>query len=107
MLGLVGCASPDPSRTAGQYDLDKDLAARVKAALQAGPIYNYPNVKVSTYLGRVQLSGFVLNEGQRQEAGRIVQGVKGVGPVENSLLLAPAPGAPVVGQHSPDQEPNR
>lgn len=85
----VGCNSTRYDRTSGEYVDDKLLIKRVKHALNGQPVYKYPDVKVQTYRGIVQLSGFVATEAQRETATEIAQLARGVGRVENSILIAP------------------
>lgn len=89
-LMLTGCAtSTRYERTSGEFMDDKRLIGRVKHALDAQPVYKYPDVKVQTYRGVVQLSGFVATEAQREAATEIAQLARGVGRVENNILIAP------------------
>jgi hypothetical protein len=89
MLALVGCASNRYERSAGEFVDDKMLVKRVKNALDDQPVYKYPDVKVNTFRGVVQLSGFVATEPQKEAATEIAQRVRGVGEVENNILIAP------------------
>jgi len=88
-LAVAGCASSRYERTTGEYFDDKMLGKRVKHALNAQPVYKYPDVKVNTFRGVVQLSGFVASEGQREAATEIAERVRGVGEVQNDILVAP------------------
>jgi hyperosmotically inducible periplasmic protein len=99
-IGLFGCASsPDRSRTAGQFKEDKKLASNIQDALTHASVYKYPDVTVTAYRGRVQLSGFVTTEGQKEEAAKIASQTPGVAQVENNLLLKE--GTAVGGASSP------
>jgi hypothetical protein len=89
MLALVGCASSRYERSTGEFVDDKVLGGRVKHALNAQPVYKYPDVKVNTFRGVVQLSGFVASDPQRQAATEIARRVRGVGDIENNILVAP------------------
>jgi hypothetical protein len=89
MLAMVGCASSRYERTTGEFVDDKMLGNRVKHALNAQPVYKYPDVKVQTFRGVVQLSGFVASESQREAATEIAQRVRGVGEIENDIIVAP------------------
>src|SRR5687767_8901822 len=89
MLALVGCASSRYERSTGEYFDDKMLGNRVKHALNAQPVYKYPDVKVNTFRGVVQLSGFVASEQQREAASEIAERVRGVGEIENDIVVAP------------------
>lgn len=89
MLALVGCASSRYERDTGEYFDDKMLGKRVKHALAAQPVYKYPDVKVNTFRGVVQLSGFVASEQQRDAATEIAERVRGVGELQNDIVVAP------------------
>ena len=89
MFALVGCASTRYERTTGEFVDDKMLSGRVKHALNDQPVYKYPDVKVQTYRGVVQLSGFVATEAQRNAATEIARRARGVRQIENNILIAP------------------
>lgn len=90
-FGFVGCASDDAGdsskRTTGQYIDDKVLVQRVKSALGDSEIYKFPDVKVETYQGTVQLTGFVDSQEQKQKAEEITRNVRGVASVKNDVML--------------------
>jgi hyperosmotically inducible periplasmic protein len=85
---MVGCASSRYERTTGEFVDDQMLERRVSGALNAQPVYKYPDVHVHAYRGVVQLGGFVATEQQRAAATEIARRVRGVGEVENALSLA-------------------
>src|SRR4029079_8868641 len=66
ILGLSGCLRT-PDRSAGRVLYDKMITSKVKGALDVSPVYKYDDVKVATYKGVVQLSGFVDTEDQRRK----------------------------------------
>ena len=92
-MGFVGCASDNDAnqeshkRTTGQYIDDKMLVQRVKAALSDSPVYKFPDVKVNTYNGTVQLTGFVESEEQKSKAEEIARNVRDVAGVQNQITL--------------------
>ena len=60
-IGFVGCASDNADsdshkRTTGRYIDDKMLVQRVKGSLNDNEVYKFPDVKVNTYNGTVQLT---------------------------------------------------
>lgn len=89
MLVLLGCSSTRYERTTGEFIDDKRLVGRVKHSLNAQPVYKYPDVKVQTYRGVVQLSGFVATEAQKEAATEIAERTRGVAKVENDIMIAP------------------
>ncbi len=74
---------------------DKQLALDVADNLRGAPDTTFPDVAVSARGGRVQLSGFVSDPGQKAEAARITSQVPGVKRVDNDLAIRP--GSPAVG----------
>ena len=97
-LGVVmaigfGCASNNDAnedshkRTTGQYIDDKMLVQRVKSALNDSPVYKFPDVKVNTYNGLVQLTGFVESAEQKSKAEEIARNVSDVAGVQNQITL--------------------
>jgi osmotically-inducible protein OsmY len=91
-VGFVGCASDNNNdssnkRTAGQYIDDKVLVQRVKSTLNDNDVYKFPDVKVETYQGTVQLTGFVDSQEQKQKAEEIVRNVRGVSSVKNDIMM--------------------
>ena len=64
-IGLVvlaaGCAR-EHQRSAGESIDDEATSRRVQNSLSSDPAYKYTEVKVATYQGKVQLSGFVDND---------------------------------------------
>jgi hypothetical protein len=93
VVTLMGCASSENryGRTTGRYIDDKKIASEVKDALHHDPLYKYGQVHTAAYRGTVQLSGFVLNDAQKQRAGEVATRIPGVLAVENNISLAPDP----------------
>ena len=85
-LTVTGCAGDRYHESTGEYVDDSALTMRVKGAL-GDDYYKYPDVKVTSFKGTVQLSGFVDNESQKDRAGTIVRGVQGVRDVANSITV--------------------
>jgi osmotically-inducible protein OsmY len=85
-VGLTGCAGNRYHDSTGEYIDDSSLTARVKGAL-GDDSYKYPDVKVTTFKGTVQLSGFVDDRSQKDRAGDIAKGVQGVKDVDNNITV--------------------
>jgi hyperosmotically inducible periplasmic protein len=85
-VGLTGCAGDRYHDSTGEYIDDSSLTARVKSAL-GDDSYKYPDVKVTTFKGTVQLSGFVDDHSQKNRAGDIAKGVQGVKDVDNNITV--------------------
>jgi osmotically-inducible protein OsmY len=58
----------------------------VQEALSADPAYKFADVKVTTYEGNVQLSGFVDRDEQKGHAEEIAKKVPGVREVRNQIV---------------------
>jgi hyperosmotically inducible periplasmic protein len=82
-----GCAGDRYSRSTGQAIDDTAITAKVKSELLADPDVKGLAVKVETYEGRVQLSGFVDTLSQKTRAGELARRVEGVKFVNNNLAL--------------------
>jgi hypothetical protein len=95
-LGAVastGCHSTGSryERSTGQYVDDKAMVRNVEEALENDPVYKLDEVRVTSYRGTVQLSGFVTSEEQLERAGEIAADVPGVQTVDNNVSIKPAP----------------
>ena len=88
ILAMAGCMST-PDRSAGRVLDDKMITSKVKGALDDAPVYKFHDVKVATYKGVVQLSGFVDTPEQKQKASEIVKRVEWVSDVVNNISLKP------------------
>ena len=88
MLAAFTAHADDPAkRSTGEYIDDQAITAQVKTALLNDPEVKGLQVKVETYNGVVQLSGFVDNPSQIPRATEVAKGVKGVKSVKNDLNL--------------------
>jgi osmotically-inducible protein OsmY len=87
LLAFAACASTSTSRSTGTYVDDQAITAKVKAGLVANEETKAMQIKVETYRGVVQLSGFVDNERSKETAGKIAEGVEGVVDVKNDLIV--------------------
>ncbi|MDB6125386.1 MAG: transporter [Pedosphaera sp.] len=88
LMTLTGCHTGG-DRTVGRRIDDATLTHRVKHALNREPIYKFPDVKVETLDGVVQLSGFVDTPEQKARAAEVAQRVEGVRQVINNITLKP------------------
>lgn len=86
IVSMAGCASEKAPRTAGQTIDDQAISRRVTEALGAEPAYKFTDVRVVTYEGKVQLSGFVDRDEQRGRAEEIARKVPGVKDVTNQIV---------------------
>jgi hyperosmotically inducible protein len=87
----TGCGSTATHRSAGAVIDDSAITAKVKGAFVQDDVVKAMDVKVDTYNGTVQLSGFVETDNQRTRAEQIARGIAGVREVNNNIQLAPPP----------------
>src|SRR6267378_5068839 len=108
MMTFTGCqTAPKDGRSAGLALDDKHITGRVKESLETEPVYKFTDVDVKTFAGTVQLSGFVMTQGQKNRAQEIAQHTQGVREVVNAITLKPAmPGPTVAPVVSPASRPN-
>jgi hyperosmotically inducible periplasmic protein len=90
-LGLAsftaGCASTPTQESAGEFVDDSTITTKVKAALIHDPVVKALDVKVETFKGSVQLSGFVNTELEKTQAGNLAATIKGVVSVKNDIVV--------------------
>ena len=82
-----GCAGSRTSDSTGQYVDDTAITTKVKSALLGDGAVKSFEIKVETFKGIVQLSGFVDTEDQRSAATRDAMSVTGVKDVKDNLTL--------------------
>jgi hyperosmotically inducible protein len=87
IVGLTGCAGDRYHESTGEGIDDTAITSRVKDALHDDTMYKYPDVKVMTFKGTVQLSGFVDNHAQKSQAGSLAKNVTGVKDVANNITV--------------------
>jgi len=87
---FAGCAGDRYHRSTGVYIDDKATAAKVKTDFYADPCVKGTQVKVKVYQGKVQLSGFVDSQLQKDRAGEIARRINGVQWVKNDLIVKSA-----------------
>jgi osmotically-inducible protein OsmY len=87
---LAGCAGDATHRSTAQTADDGYIATKVKTAILADEGLKGNEVKVETYRGVVQLSGFVDNAEQASRAVSIAEKVNGVQSVKNDMRIKPA-----------------
>jgi len=73
--------------TVGEKIDDTVVTTRVKTALLADPDIKSFDISVLTFNGEVQLSGFVNNQGQIDQAVRIASATEGATGVKNELTI--------------------
>lgn len=87
LVSVVACA-PTPTREGtGEYVDDSVITTKVKAAFAADPTVKAIQVKVETFKGTVQLSGFVDSRESAQRAVDLARAIKGVTAVKNDTVI--------------------
>ncbi len=85
-----GCAGTATRESTGEYIDDATITTKVKAAFVKDPVVKAIDVKVDTFKGTVQLSGFVDTADEKSRAGQLAAGVTGVNSVKNNITLKAA-----------------
>jgi hyperosmotically inducible periplasmic protein len=85
--GLTGCAGDQTEKSTGEYIDDAGTTGRVKSALGDDTKYKFEDVKVTTFKGTVQLSGFVNSAEQKSRAEEIARQVRGTREVVNNITV--------------------
>jgi hyperosmotically inducible protein len=83
----TGCAGDRYSRSTGETIDDASITTKVKSEFVGDPDVKALDVKVKTYRGQVQLTGFVDSELQKQRAEEIARNTKGVQWVKNDIIV--------------------
>jgi len=86
LVFLVGCAGNHKKESTGEYIDDSVITTRVKAEILKEDSLKVTEIKVETFKGAVQLSGFVSSLADQQTAVKIARGVPGVVSVKNDML---------------------
>jgi len=89
LLTLAACASSPQKEGTGEYIDDTVITTKVKAAIVQDPILKATEIKVETFKGVVQLSGFVSSQSDINRAVQVARGVNGVKSVKNDMAIKP------------------
>jgi osmotically-inducible protein OsmY len=90
MVALTACAPTKTREGTGEYLDDSVITTKVKAAFAEDPTVKATEVKVETFKGTVQLSGFVDSREAEKRAVELARQVKGVQSVKNDMVLRAA-----------------
>jgi hyperosmotically inducible protein len=82
-----GCASTPTRASTGEFIDDSVITTKVKAALIHDDNTPGSAIKVETFKGVVQLSGFVDTRAQKRRAEVLATGVSGVREVVNNITV--------------------
>lgn len=84
---VLGCSSTPKQEGTGEFIDDSVITTKVKAAVFNEPSLKSFEIKVVTFKGAVQLSGFVSSEADIKKAVEVARSVKGVTSVKNDMLV--------------------
>jgi hyperosmotically inducible protein len=84
---VIGCAPTPTQQGTGEFVDDTVITTKVKAAIVEDPLTKVLEIKVKTFKGEVQLSGFVSSQEAMNRAVELARGVKGVTAVRNDMQL--------------------
>jgi osmotically-inducible protein OsmY len=87
---VTGCAGTATRESTGEYVDDASITTKVKTALVKDPVVKARQVDVTTFKGNVQLSGFVDNQAQKDQAARVAAAIQGVTNVTNNITVKAA-----------------
>jgi hyperosmotically inducible protein len=87
IMAFIACAATRTEQSAGEHIDDTVVTAKVKAALIDDPATKARQIKVDTFRGTVQLSGFVDSVDEKVAATRVAHSVNGVQNVRNNLAV--------------------
>ncbi|MBK6854477.1 MAG: BON domain-containing protein [Burkholderiales bacterium] len=82
-----GATNNAPTTDMGTKVDDSAVTGRVKLALMADPEIKSLDISVLTYKGEVQLTGFVNNQAQIEQASQIARSTEGAGSIKNELKV--------------------
>jgi hyperosmotically inducible periplasmic protein len=84
---LCSCAGNAYKESTGEQIDDTGITGHVKSALHHDTLYKFPGVKVTTFKGSVQLSGFVDESAQKDRAESLAKEAQGVKEVVNNITV--------------------
>ena len=85
VVSLAACAETRTRESTGQYVDSAAITTKVKTAILQDPDLKVLSINVTTFKGKVQLSGFVDTAELKTKAGKVAASVEGVRAVENDL----------------------
>jgi osmotically-inducible protein OsmY len=87
VAAFTGCASTSKKESTGQYIDNSVITTKVKTAIFNEPTLKSLQIKVESFKGEVQLSGFVDSPQSVTKAGEVARDVEGVVAVKNDLVV--------------------
>lgn len=90
MVCILGCAGTSTEKSTGEYIDDGTITTKVTTKFATDPVVKATQVKVTTFKGIVQLSGFVDSKEQADRAVELARGVEGVLEVKSDIIVKTA-----------------
>jgi osmotically-inducible protein OsmY len=87
LMATLGCAATRTHEGTGEYVDDSVITTKVKTAIFNEPGLKVSEVKVETFKGAVQLSGFVSSRDDINRAVKVASAVGGVKSVSNEMQV--------------------
>lgn len=87
LIVLSGCAGTRTQESTGEYLDDSVITTKVKSAFANDAQVDALNIKVTTFKGTVQLSGFAKSRQEISRAVKLARDVQGVKSVKNNIQL--------------------
>ena len=87
LLISLGCSSTPKQESTGEFVDDSVITTKVKAAIVKEPSLKATEIKVETFKGMVQLSGFVSSRENMEKAVEVARNVNGVKSVKDDMRL--------------------
>jgi hyperosmotically inducible protein len=84
---ISGCAATSTRQSTGEYVDDAAITTKVKSAFVRDETVKAMDVKVDTFKGVVQLSGFVDTAAQKERAASLAGAIPGVLEVKNNITV--------------------
>jgi len=84
---FTACAATPKQESTGQYIDNSVITSKVKAAIFDEPSLKTMQIKVESFKGEVQLSGFVDSTASVNKAEEVTRNVQGVVGVKNDLIV--------------------
>jgi osmotically-inducible protein OsmY len=88
-LAVAGCSVTSGQESMGSYMDDATITGDVKGAINNDSGLPVSAISVETMKGEVLLSGFVKTQAEKDRAGTLAHGVKGVTSVRNDIVVRP------------------
>ena len=86
-LLLAACGGSPTKESTGEYVDDSVITTKVKSAFIQDKDVKASDIKVETFKGVVQLSGFVASRSELEKASQVASQVPGVKAVRNDIRL--------------------